>query len=278
MLRKRIQSWLTLTAARRRIVASPLPPDLKREITRTAKTLLCRPAHRFANPASVVGAQISYVEPTQLRYLFEEIFVGAPYFFHSATDQPVIIDCGSNIGMSVLFFKKLYPAARVAAFEPDPATFELLKKNVTQNGLEHVELHRCALGERDETADFYRSREAGGLMMSLMKERMDGVKLSVPVRRLSQFIDAEIDLLKLDVEGAEDQVLGDLAASGKLARIRQIHLEYHHHIVAGMDRLGAILALLEQGGFGYQLLAKCEKWATPGAFQDVAIYAYRKNA
>lgn len=278
MLRKRIQTWLRLTAARRQIAASTLPQGLKKEIVRTAEKLLCRPAHRFANPASVVGARISYAEPTQLRYLFEEIFVGAPYFFRAATDRPVIIDCGSNIGMSVLFFKKLYPTARVAAFEPDPATFELLKKNVVENGIEHVELHQCALGDRDGTADFYRSKEAGGLMMSLMKERMSGVKVTVPVRRLSQFVGTEVDLLKLDVEGAEDQVLNDLVATGKLARIRQIHLEYHHHIVADIDRLGSLLTLLEQGGFGYQLSATCEKWGTPAAFQDIGIYAYRKSA
>src|SRR5262245_6977657 len=53
-------------------------------------------------------------------YMFEEIFAKASYSFHSDTDRPLIFDCGSNIGMSVLFFKKLYPTARITAFEPDP--------------------------------------------------------------------------------------------------------------------------------------------------------------
>src|SRR5579883_1395015 len=278
MLRKRFQARRLVAEAHKRIAASALPPRLKAEIARTASILLTRPAHRFANPAPVAGARVSYAEPTQLRYLFQEIFIDMSYFFRADTLEPTVVDCGANIGMSVLFFKELYPAARVVAFEPDPATFEILKKNVAQNNLDRIELHQCALGEHDGSADFYRGAEAGGLMMSLNKERMGGVKLTVPVRCLSQFIDSEIDLLKLDVEGAEDQVLHDLVASGKLARIRQIHAEYHHHIAADVDRLGGFLDVLERGGFGYQLAARCEKWATPGAFQDIAIYAYRKNA
>ena len=221
---------------------------------------------------------MSYSDPTQLRYLFQEIFVDACYCFRTESRMPVIVDCGSNIGMSVLFFKKLYPTARIVAFEPDPSTFAILSKNVSQNGLADIELHQVALGDTDGMAEFYRGTGAGGLIMSLMKERLADGKINVPVRRLSQFINEDVDLLKLDIEGAEDQVMSDLASNGKLNLIGQIHLEYHHHIRGDVDHLSAILWLLEENGFGYQLAARPERWPSRNLSQDILIYAYRKGS
>ena len=40
------------------------------------------------------------------------------------------IDCGANIGISILFFKKQYPDCTIMAFEPNPHAFPLLEKNV----------------------------------------------------------------------------------------------------------------------------------------------------
>ena len=105
----------------------PLPKRMKNEIIR-AHLRLGRPMP--AGPIDLLGYKISYLGEPQFRYLFNEIFMQAPYFFKSSNDPPLIFDCGSNIGMSVLFFKKLYPNARIVAFETDPFTFEILRRNV----------------------------------------------------------------------------------------------------------------------------------------------------
>ena len=68
--------------------------------------------------------------------------------------------------------------------------------------------------------------------MSTLRQRHDGPAAVVPSRRLWEFIRSDIDLLKLDVEGAEDAVMDELADSGKLRYVRRLHLEYHHHIDA----------------------------------------------
>jgi FkbM family methyltransferase len=67
----------------------------------------------------------------------------------------VILDCGANIGMATLFFKWLYPNARIDAFEPDPKTFQLLENNVKQNHLTNVATHNCALWDIDGKIDFF---------------------------------------------------------------------------------------------------------------------------
>jgi tRNA1(Val) A37 N6-methylase TrmN6 len=53
---------------------------------------------------------------------------------------PYIIDCGSHIGISIMFFKKHYPDSTILSFEPDPDIFQLLKKNITINKLNNVTL------------------------------------------------------------------------------------------------------------------------------------------
>ena len=52
--------------------------------------------------------------------LYEDIFINRVYEFEASRPDPRIIDCGSNIGMSVLYFKHVYPEARIVGFEPDP--------------------------------------------------------------------------------------------------------------------------------------------------------------
>jgi hypothetical protein len=114
-------------------------------------------------------------------------------------------------------------------------------------------------------------------MMSLKQGRSGDDRILVPARRLSSFITQRVELLKMDIEGAEDSVLQELAASGKLELIQQIHLEYHHHIQQHSDRLSGTLRLLEDQGFGYQLRAHPRRWPISQAFQDISLYCYRKS-
>jgi hypothetical protein len=99
------------------------------------------------------------------------------------------------------------------------------------------------------------------------------------VARLSSFITDEVDLVKLDVEGAEWGVLEDLVGSGAAGRVRRMIIEYHHHIERREDALGDFLNLLVRGGFGYQIgayyNAPVNEAAEP-AYQDVQIHAYRR--
>src|SRR5262249_5285753 len=150
----------------------------------------------------------------------------------------------------ILFFKMLYPKARITGFEPDPFTFEILTDNVRYNSLTNVELHQCALvGGDDSSTMLCRPPDVNGssLRMNILKPRfVNTSSITVPARRLSSFIpDHDVDLLKIDIEGAENQVLRELHKSGKLSKIKRIHLEYHHHFDNDRDELASILLLLE---------------------------------
>ena len=98
---------------------SQLPDELKPQIIRALFKLRCSPL-RSATSIDLLGFRIRFSSVGILRELFREIFVGGIYMFECNTDRPIIVDCGSDIGMSILFFKRLYPKARIIGFEPDP--------------------------------------------------------------------------------------------------------------------------------------------------------------
>jgi FkbM family methyltransferase len=276
-VKEKVKSLLgSLLTARRINRESELPQPFRSEVVRALFQLNF--VEHLPQPAPFAGYEAFHLGEGEFRYLFNEIFAEASYLFKADTDCPIIVDCGSNIGMSILFFKKLYPSARIIGFEPDPLTYETLKTNIEHNRLSNVLVHPYALGERDEMIDFYRAIESGrsDLRMSMIKERNSGFKCAVNCRKLSSFIDEEIDLLKMDIEGAEHQVLRELSESGKLRLIRRVHLEYHHHIDGTSDLLSKTIQLLEDEGFGYQLKTTSARWPTP-CFQDVSIYCYRKG-
>ena len=227
----------------------------------------------------VLGWRVGHLGLGSLFHLYREIFVDRIYDMALRVPAPTIIDCGSNIGMSILHFKTLYPQARVIGFEPHPVVHGVLQRNVERNALGSVVVHRLALGAEVGTLQFFiRADDPGALNMGLFADSGASQAITVQAERLSHFIDAEVDLLKLDIEGAEEMVLQELADTGKLRRVRHIVCEYHHHIDRGIDRLSKTLATLEAAGFGYQIGAHAERPVSLRHYQDVVIYAYRKDS
>jgi FkbM family methyltransferase len=278
MLKRLIKDLVRSRRTGRRMRSeSPLPAALQAQTVAALRTLALLPDS--AREAELMGFKVAFQNPSVLRFLFREIFVESAYYFETRTTQPVVIDAGANIGMATLYFKKLYPDARVICFEPDPDNFPLLKRNLEGNGLAGVELHQVALSDSEEPLVFFRSPSGSTLRNSTIRERVDSPEeIRVPAVRLSGFIRSAVDLLKLDVEGGEGRVLADLIASGKLANVMRLHMEYHHHIDGERNDLSQTLALLEQAGFGYQVRADQRKWPVPRGFQDISIFAYRQAA
>jgi FkbM family methyltransferase len=189
--------------------------------------------------------------------MFNEIFVNEIYKFNAPKINPKIIDCGSNIGLSILYFKALYPQSEIIGFEPGPETFDLLRKNIEDNNLKNVVIHNNALADKNGDVTFYVCKEnsAHGGWSVGNGENMDFQKVAQPIPcvKLSEYVNEPIDFLKIDIEGAENQVIDDLAKNKKLTFIKLIILEYHHHMIDSMqDDLSNLLKNLEDSDFGYQ--------------------------
>ncbi|MCI5055365.1 MAG: FkbM family methyltransferase [Flavobacteriales bacterium] len=208
-----------------------------------------------------------------LHYLFKEIFVTQEYNFIVSKESPKIIDCGANIGMAILYFKKRYPNAHIRAFEPNPHVFELLEKNVKINGLENVELFNLCLSNEEGEMEFYMNEDHGTLVGSLKQARGGNAKISVKSKKLSSLIDSEeIDLIKMDIEGAEKEVISDLIANDKLKIVHRFIIEYHHRLGSEKSKLAEFIKPFEDLGLEYNLRTDFNQI---GELQDILIDFHR---
>jgi FkbM family methyltransferase len=210
-----------------------------------------------------------------MRHLFDEVFLSRDYAFPSSVSDPVIIDGGAHIGFSVMFFKQMYPAARIVAFEPNPEAFRLLQHNVSANRLECVVLRAAALSDKEGEIPFFLASDAASLVASTRAERGGSQRLTVKSERLSRTLESldRVDLVKLDAEGGEFAILHDLIATGTLAKPRRYIIEYHHQIGGETPRFSEFLAPFERAGFKYQVAARIAP--EPDSFQDVLVHFVR---
>jgi FkbM family methyltransferase len=224
------------------------------------------------------GHLISYYSPTELLHGLHEIFIENIYK-QKLGSSPYIIDCGANIGLSVIYMKRLYPGAEIIAFEPDEKNFDLLKKNINAFGYKDVELRQEAVWINNTTLQF-----AGeGSMSSRIEAGNSQNTTSVRAIRLRDFLDRPVDFLKIDIEGAEYDVINDIAE--QLHFVQHLFLEYHGSF-AQNNELAGLFTLLVEKGFTYYIKEATSVYDNPlnpvkrpGMAYDIQlnIFCWRKQ-
>jgi len=182
--------------------------------------------------------------------LYKDVFVNRIYHFESVRPDPLILDCGSNIGMTILYFKHVYPRARIVAFEPDPRVFPYLEENVKLNDVSDVQLLEAAVAGREGRLRLYSDGKYGSFLSEKEGDQVpEGwLECEVPSVRLRDYLSEPVDFLKMNIEGAEWEVLAD--SEEQLSQVREMVIEYHH--LPGLPRtLHKILELLNRKGFEY---------------------------
>jgi FkbM family methyltransferase len=168
-----------------------------------------------------------------------------------------VLDVGAHVGAFTLKVKRFWPQAAVIAAEPDPDSAALLRRNVA--GLDRVALFAGAVVGRPGVREVLlrqagRANDDGNAAASEVTELTapltgGGREPALPttvveaadiLELLAHHGDPEIDLLKLDCEGAEGEILERLAAAGRMHRIGWIRGEWHY--LANLPRLAAALA------------------------------------
>lgn len=199
------------------------------------------------------GQKIKILDGPSFVSLKNEIIDNEIYKFHTENKEPFIIDAGANIGVSVIFFKNLYPNSKIVAFEPDPVVFDVLRHNIAAFGFTGVELIPKALWSSETTLNF----SSEGADAGRIPEAAGGENLvTVLTDKLSNYVNERVDLLKIDIEGAEYEVLKE--CRHQLEKIDRIFIEYHSFLNQEQS-LPEILAILKAAGFRLYL-------STPGVF------------
>ncbi|QDV69532.1 Methyltransferase domain protein [Rosistilla carotiformis] len=174
----------------------------------------------------------------------DEIFRQGIYEFETSQTTPFIIDAGANIGLASIYFGMRYPGAEIIAIESDGLVCEKLIANLKSFELSNVRVVQGAVWDANSELYFSADGADGGRVSSLGSTMVQGLRL------LELFEGRSVDLLKLDVEGAEIRVLSDCESA--LRSVKRIFVEYHSFANAPQE-LSKLLSILERTGFRYYI-------------------------
>jgi len=188
--------------------------------------------------------------------IYDEVFLSK--FLPLDTPYKTVIDCGANIGCTVLFWKTLDPACKVIAIEPDPANFAILMKNT--EGLEDVHCIQAGVWPTKGKLDL--DMELGGhsAVRTTASENSEGVEaVTIPDLMRSHHMD-RVSLMKVDIEGSELELFsqGDLSW---IERVDAFAIELHDHWRPGCgDAFMKAIAPFDWTWsiYGYTLV--CHRW------------------
>lgn len=194
-------------------------------VTDGALRFVCDLRDEIAREACFMG----YYEPQETVLVREILEPGMTF-----------VDVGANWGyFTLLAADRVTSTGRVIAFEPHPELFAPLAENVSANGLHWVTPLRVALSDATgevELVSFAGDASNRGVSRIAGDPGASGKRYRVPTGRLDTLLDeagvGDVDLLKMDIEGAEALVLPSLRESLARGRYRRILLELHPESVA----------------------------------------------
>lgn len=197
-----------------------------------------------------------WLEFKDRNYFYEQDLLYA--FLHFVRPGDVCIDAGANLGYHTLFLSRLVgDAGGVIAYEPDPTHFAKLTANIELNKLNNVQAFQHALWSCQTKMDFWSVKGGGYSSFARFVNFSPDKVPDMLACRLDDIIapDVSIRLIKLDCEGAEEQIL--LGAKSVLARTDCVVMEFNFgimHCFGSTDR--AIRDYMAGYGFDMYVLRR----------------------
>ncbi len=194
----------------------------------------------------IFGKALFFTDSIQLVNGLQEIFIEELYRVELG-NQPFIIDCGANIGLSIIYLHQRHPGAEIIAFEPDENNFSMLTKNVASFQLQGVVVRKEAIWISNTSLNF----SSEGTMTSKITNGSQGPGVVlVDACRLKDLLNRTVDFLKIDIEGAEYAVLTDIAE--QLHLVKNMFIEYHGTFEQNSE-LTEMFEIITKAGFKYYI-------------------------
>jgi FkbM family methyltransferase len=188
--------------------------------------------------------RLSVLDGPSFAAIYREQFNEQVFRFEPSSSSPLIIDCGAHVGLVSVYFKSVFPDARIVAFEPDPACFCALSANCSQ--FHDVILYQSAVWIERGTFSFSRVGVVGGYLSELAHSDSRLPTITVSAVRLRDFLVEPVEFLKLDIEGSEFDVLADCERN--LHYVRRLFVELHS-FTGRPQRLSEAISIIERAGF-----------------------------
>ncbi len=151
-------------------------------------------------------------------HLIEKILIKplykCEYYIPNMKTPKMILDIGANIGVSTLFFKSIFPEAKIYAVEPFPENVDLLRENI--KGIDGLTIIDKGLGEKDGYKIYYFSDTetnfGGGTFQKIGHNPEKKYNLEVMSFKtlINKYNIDKIDLIKIDTEGSEYEILTNI--------------------------------------------------------------------
>ena len=162
---------------------------------------------------------------------YDQIFLRNEYDFRAVERPRVIVDAGANIGLASILFASRYPEARIIAVEPERDNFSVLADNVRP--YDNIVPLQAALWWENTTINIVDPGDgAWGFKTEPAGEGHAVPAITVDRLMSDQRID-RIDILKVDIEGAEKEVFAD--SSAWIDRVGSIIVELHERLKGGCN-------------------------------------------
>jgi FkbM family methyltransferase len=211
---------------------------------------------------TIAGKKIHTPDNLSVIWQYYEIFFKQYYRFTTIKNHsPRIIDIGSNVGLSLMFFSQEYPNANITAYEADPTIFAYLTENSTY--FPTAELINKAVWLHGNGIELHSN---GADSASILVGTGDTIHVSSISFKQILEAETEIDMLKMDIEGAENKVF--VEAKSHLHKIKNIFLEYHSY-KGEEQHLHEILTCLAENNFRYYFMDGVSKRAADKGSLDL---------
>ena len=166
--------------------------------------------------------------------VFHQLFADQHQQIQLGFEPEVILDIGANIGLASVLFARSYPSARIVSVEPDQGNFSILQKNVEP--YPNIEAINTAIWCRDTYLRIENPKDKPWAFRVEETTRngadcFEGISLGTLMERCRL---SKVDVLKLDIEGAELEVLGENLDSW-IGDVRLILVELHERFRPGCE-------------------------------------------
>lgn len=208
--------------------------------SKALKALIC-------NSTTVIKIRhLNYKYPIFLRFpssdlpTFRQIFFDKEYDFSVSKDPEVIVDAGANIGLSSVYFANKYPKAKIIAIEPEETNYLHLKKNVAS--YQNIVPVQAALWGHNGEIDLVDPglgkwgfmTQNSGKSKNSNKHTYQKISAKTVDQVMREHHLRNIDILKIDIEGAEKEVFCD--TSLWIGKVDSLIIELHEHMKLGCNR------------------------------------------
>jgi FkbM family methyltransferase len=179
-----------------------------------------------------------------------EVFLQESYRLPFCLQPRSLVDLGANIGITSIWFSQHYPIEKIIAIEPNPNNADILRRNLLNNKI-NARVIEAAIGSTDGSIVFHLSGDSNqGTILETDEQNNRSGEMEVKMISMATVLaeldsSEEIDLVKMDIEGGEEELLS--ANLSWLSRTKAMIAELHPPLIDYQKTI----KIIEREGFRY---------------------------